>query len=72
MKCGAWRISDSRAAEMKNPLKEISAGFLLPTTIVVFVMASSRAGSLPQWIDVHRTLVGASLLAMAACQAPRI
>ncbi|AWY40346.1 hypothetical protein DKY63_10745 [Pseudomonas putida] len=39
----------------------------------VFLRASSRASPLPQGIcDRHKTIVGASLLAMASVQAPQI
>jgi hypothetical protein len=30
MKCGGWKISDLSAAGTRNPLRVISAGFLLP------------------------------------------
>ena len=37
----------------------------------VAVLASSRAGSLPQWFCGHCSIVGASLLAMGTKQATK-
>ncbi|OXR28645.1 hypothetical protein PSUM_27095 [Pseudomonas umsongensis] len=43
---------------------------MLPDSFVSVVLASSRAGSLPQGIGGDQKTVGASLLAKADCQAP--
>ncbi|POF42821.1 hypothetical protein B0D71_07950 [Pseudomonas laurylsulfativorans] len=61
---------------MRNPLKEISAGFLWPGDCVVIVRTSSLASQLLQgWVQALTTRmfsVGAGLPAMVACQAPKI
>ena len=52
MRCGGWRIFDLPAAEMRNPLKMISAGFLLPAILERGGLEAGLALCLIEYISI--------------------